>query len=253
MKQRIQKLAHRFGYHISRVTPPSPAENAFAEMKRLCEVIAEPVIFDVGAHHGQTARAFRGLFPRSQIYCFEPFPESFRILEVNTAADERVTICSFGLSDRVGEFPFHSNASSATNSLLSTDELGSRNWGKGLLETEVVVRAQFKTIDSVLEEFALPQIDILKLDVQGAEHLVMKGASRACTEGRIRLVYSEIITQPTYLGQKRFDESLSVFYDNGFDLHGIYNLSRTSEGRLRQLDAIFCRGQKGERSRTGSR
>jgi hypothetical protein len=96
-------------------------------------------------------------------------------------------------------------------------------------------------LDSVISELQLPKIDILKLDVQGAEHLVMKGAGSACRERRINIIYSEIITQPTYVGQKRLDEALGVFYESGFDLHNIYNLNSSESGRLRQVDAIFTR------------
>lgn len=87
----------------------------------------------------------------------------------------------------------------------------------------------------------IPAIDILKLDVQGAEPLVIEGAAKACRRGAIRLVYSEIITQPTYQGQKRFDEALAVFYNNGFDLYNIYNFSLTLDGRLREVDVIFTK------------
>lgn len=241
MKKIIQKLANRCGYRISRLSQPRPDENAFTAMQRLLIGIEEPIIFDVGAHHGYVSRAFRELFPTSIIYAFEPFKESFEQLKANTASDPRINAFNFGLSDRDGTQSFHSNPSSATNSLLSTDESGAQTWGTGLLETQKIVQAQFKTIDSVVATMRIPRIDILKLDVQGAEHLVIAGASATCNRGIIRLIYSEIITQPTYKEQKRFDEALAPFYNNSFDLYSIYNMSFTSEGRLRHVDAIFTK------------
>ena len=238
MKKAIQKLALRCGYRISRSTH---AEDAFAAMQSLLMGIKEPIIFDVGAHHGHISRAFRELFPTSTLYAFEPFEESFEQLKANTASDPKIHPFNFGLSDREGTQSFHSNPSSATNSLLSTDELGPQTWRSGLLETQKIVQAHFKTIDSVVETLRIPRIDILKLDVQGAEHLIIKGASTTCGRGIVHLIYSEIITQPTYKNQKRFDEALASFYNNGFDLYGIYNMSLTTEGRLRQVDTIFTR------------
>jgi FkbM family methyltransferase len=241
MKKGIQRLLNSFGYRISRLSSPATSEDPFMAMQRLLIGIKEPIIFDVGAHHGHVSRLFRTLFPTSTVYSFEPFQDSFAQLKANTASDPRIKAFNFGLGDRSGTQAFHSNSSSATNSLLATDELGSRTWGSGLLETQNIVQAEFKTIDSVLEAMRIPRVDILKLDVQGAEPLVMEGALSACRMGAIRLLYSEIIIQPTYQDQKRFDESLAIFYRNGFDLYNIYNMCFTAEGRLCQVDATFTK------------
>lgn len=240
MKKAIQQLFNVFGYRLSRLPAPASSQDPFAAMQRLVDT-KEPIIFDVGAHHGYVSRKFRSLFPASTVYSFEPFHDSFEQLKLNTASDPRIKAFNFGLGDRNGTQSFHSNSSSLTNSLLATDELGSLTWGSGLLETQKVVDAEFKTLDSVLEAMKIPYIDILKLDVQGAEPLVMEGALSACRAGIIGLVYSEIIIQPTYKGQKRFDESLAAFYASGFDLFNMYNMCFTAEGRLCQIDATFTK------------
>ena len=240
MKKLIQVLANKFGYRISRISG-GDASDPFKDMQRLLRGNRQPIIFDVGAHHGHISRHFRSLFPNSVVYSFEPFHESFETLKANTCNDSDIHALNFGLSDCIGSKAFHSNPSSATNSLLATDKEGAATWGSGLLETTKVIEARFETLDSVVAANRIPAIDILKLDVQGAEPLVMAGSSAACKRRMIRLVYSEIITQPTYVGQKRFDHALATFYDCGFDLYNIYNISCTSEGRLRQVDAIFTR------------
>ncbi len=242
MKKLLQKLANRFGYRISRIAGGDTAD-AFNDMQRLLRGTKRPIIFDVGAHHGHVSRHFRALFPTSLIYAFEPFPESFKVLQANTRDDSKIHALNVGLSDREGQQLLHSNTNSATNSLLATDENGARTWGQGLLETAEIVETRFSTADSVVAAHVIPTIDILKLDVQGAESRVMAGSSAICKQGLINLVYSEIIIQPTYVGQSRFDDALSAFYDQGFDLYNIYNMSCTSDGRLRQVDALFTRSQ----------
>jgi FkbM family methyltransferase len=240
MKNFIQKIANSFGYQVSRHAGSILAKD-FAEIQRLCFGIKSPVIFDVGAHHGQVTAQFRELFPQAEIYAFEPFVGSYEILKTQTCADSMIHVYNHGLSDSEGVLAFHSNKSSATNSLLPTDLSSEGIWRSGQLETQEVIQARFKTLDSVMADLVVPRIDVLKLDVQGAESLVIGGAEMACRLGNIGLIYTEIITQPTYIGQKRFDESLAIYYDQGFELHGIYNLSLTPRGCLRQVDAIFTR------------
>lgn len=214
-------------------------------MQHLLGCVAKPIIFDVGAHHGHVARHFRSSFPNSEIYCFEPFPESFQRLSENTTNDPAVHVFNFGFSDHIGSLAFNCNLSSATNSLLQTDQIGSATWGEGLLNTEKIINARFETLDSFVAQHKIREIDILKLDVQGAEPMVMLGSTKACSSRMIHIIYSEIIIQPTYAGQKRFDEALAAFYDRGFDLYNVYNMNCTIDGRLRQVDAIFTRqGEK---------
>ena len=218
----------------------APGPDPYEELKRLSAHIAEPVIFDVGAHRGYITTRFRKLIPSCTVYAFEPFPESFERLAERNTTDARVCCYQHGLADHNGEIELNANASPATNSILATDESATETWGSGLLDTRSTVSVEVKTLDSVVESLGVPRIDILKLDVQGAEPLVMAGAAELCRSRKIGLIYTEVITQPTYRGQKRFDHALGVFYDLGFDLHNIYNLNSTETGTLRQVDVIFA-------------
>jgi len=241
MKSIIKRVLRSSGYEIRRTVARKSEPDAFFDMEQLCTGHDDLVVFDVGAHHGQTASDFRKAFPSARIFCFEPFAESFEILRSTVAGDRRIQIFNYGLSNCDGALDFNINPSSATNSLLQTDTAASLAWDQNLLETKEVVRADFRTLDSVVRKLDLPKINILKLDVQGAEHMVVDGAAMSCQAGVIDMIYSEIITQPTYAGQKRVDAALAVFLDRGFDVHNIYNLSLTRNGKLRQVDVFFTR------------
>lgn len=216
-----------------------PSNDAFVAMQRLLQDVQRPIIFDVGAHHGHLAQQFRRLFPDAMIYAFEPFPASFDVLKENLTGTCNISALNLGLSDSRGPRLFHSNSSCVTNSLLATDINGAETWGPGLLETAEIIEAEFETLDTILATMNIPSIDILKLDVQGAEPLVMAGSMEACRQRKIKMIYAEIIIQPTYVGQMRTDRLLGTFYDCGFELFNIYNRSYTRKGLLRQLDAIF--------------
>jgi len=57
--------------------------NHFNREKILLKIVtgSSPIIFDVGAHHGQSAEFFSEIFNSPTIYSFEPDPESFQILK----------------------------------------------------------------------------------------------------------------------------------------------------------------------------
>ncbi|MET0168053.1 MAG: hypothetical protein ABW318_24070, partial [Vicinamibacterales bacterium] len=88
MLKRIIKSALRHGgYELRKAAPPAPiavaapaapVDDAFSVQRELIRA-DEPLIFDVGAHHGSVARTYRRLFPGALIHCFEPFPDSFNI------------------------------------------------------------------------------------------------------------------------------------------------------------------------------
>ena len=60
----------------------------YFQQKKIIELIkkkfARPiVIFDVGAHHGETIRLFHKKLKMKKIYSFEPSPKNFEILDKN--------------------------------------------------------------------------------------------------------------------------------------------------------------------------
>jgi len=66
------------------------------------EIGPPKVIFDVGAHLGQTTLHFRKVFPSAHIHSFEPFPENFRRLELKTKKKNRIHINQTALGSATG-------------------------------------------------------------------------------------------------------------------------------------------------------
>ena len=199
----------------------------------------ELVIFDVGAQYGQTAFEYSKRFNNSKIYSFEPFKESFNILMDNIREITDIQIFNFGFGDSIGTKKFNCNSFSATNSILETHEEGISTWGTNLLETIETIDINVTTIDDFVEQQEINEIDILKIDVQGYEFNVIQGAHRLILKNGVKVIYLEIIIQPTYKNQKHLDEVLNLLRSYDFSLYNVYNLSYDSFGSLRQLDAIF--------------
>lgn len=239
MKKAVGHLLKKFNLQVSRINKENPA---FVAQQRIKGQASSPLtIFDVGAYHGLIAQEYNRLFPRADIYCFEPFPASFDVLTANTASLPSVRRLPYGLGSTTGQQTIHANAFPATNSLLNTDAEGAAHWGEGLLETKASVLVEIKTLDDAVNELSVDHIDILKLDVQGAEHLVLDGGKKTLSAGYVDLIYTEIILLPTYEGQLYFDEILLRFRQLGYRLYDVYNPSYNQWKQLRQVDAIFLK------------
>lgn len=239
MKRLIKGFFEFFGFRISRLTKPDPHQDAFEMQKNIAG--NANVIFDVGAYVGEVALVYKHLFPGSKIYSFEPFPESYQKLKENVATSDNIIAINKGLTNQSGKQKFYSNKYAPTNSLLAASADADKNWGKDVLSNLESIQAEFSTIDEFVEENNIAEIDILKMDVQGAEHLVLKGAERSLSKGLVKLIYTEIITRSTYEGQAELDVLLKMYKDYGFELFSFYNYSNNSLGQLRHVDAIFVR------------
>lgn len=236
MKELIKYLFERVGFKIISL---NNYHDSFLDQKKLLDTSKEIIIFDVGAHHGQTALKYNKIFKECTIYSFEPFIESFTILQDKVKAYTNIKTFNTALGNIAGTVAFNSNEFSATNSLLDTDRESSITWGDNQLNTLKTIKVNCITLDNFLEKESIHTIDILKLDTQGAEYLVIEGAQRAIEQTKIKLIYLEILIKPTYHQQKHFDEVLKMLRLHGFNLHNIYNHSLTDKGELRQVDALF--------------
>lgn len=196
------------------------------------------MIFDVGAHEGIVAKRYRELFPDAMIHCFEPFPGSFTKLEQATSALGPIELHAVALAEREGQAEFAVNRNSATNSLLASDTRAGVYWRGDTPATVDKLIVTTTTLDSFTAEQSIPRVDILKMDVQGGEYDVLLGAEDLLRRQAIGLIYMELITAPTYVGQHRAGEYLRLFETAGYELFDIYNPGR-SRGRLLQTDVIF--------------
>lgn len=216
--------------------------NAFREQEKLLKLsrTQAPVIFDVGAHYGATVAQYRALFPKSRIYAFEPYPESFEMLRRRTAGDASVHRVNSAVADHPGKRTLFVNHRDDTNSLLPR-AIGRRYYPldagpRGAIEVEAV------TLDDFVNQNGVDRIDILKMDIQGGELDALKGASKILAEGRCSVIYTEITFIPHYEQGAMFHELCSFLQKYGYTLYNIFNLTTAKDGQLRQADALFLSG-----------
>lgn len=141
------------------------------------------VIADVGANIGyHTLLAAMATEGEGRVFAFEPEPVNFALLVRNVELNEypNVTAVQRAVSNEAGE------------ALLFRDE---SNWGAhslsdGNVSEEDTLRVETVTLDGYFEQAGVDRIDVLKLDVQGAEGLALEGARRVLQSPDI-LVFTE--------------------------------------------------------------
>lgn len=237
IKKILKSLINKGGYTIYKNTenPYDP----FNHMEKLFGNKKTIVIFDIGANFGQTVVRFKSSFQNSKIYAFEPHPEAYTNLCSCAAKYADVFTFEMALGNHSGLSNFYINTYSETSSLLEITQTSKEIWGIGAMTPLGSIQINVSTLDHFLMENPNISIDILKLDTQGTEFQILEGAIDALRQNKVKLIYTEIITLPTYKGQKQLHDLVELLSKSSFDLYGIYNHYYSSSKKLASVDAIF--------------
>ncbi len=211
----------------------------FEDESRLLQNHTVDTIFDVGAHVGKKTNRYRTLFPSAKIYAFEPSGDSFNLLKDRFLEDSRIMPQNVGVSNEAGKAEFHLNSFSETNSLFATSEDILSHDDPDLYAPIQKVSIELVTIDDFAQDNAIDRIDILKLDVQGAELLALKGAKEMLKTQSISLIRSEVEFSKIYENQALFHEIADFLHSFGYQMYNLYGLYNGPNGQLVAGDAIF--------------
>ncbi len=158
----------------------------------------EPVrtIVDLGSHVGISVLWFRAQYPDAEIVAVEPHPETFRRLQANVGHLPRVHLVQAAVGSTDGP-----------RALFASDE----SWAASLLPQPALVHAEQVTcrrLDGVLMELDLESIDVLKVDIEGAEHEVLSSFAGL---GRVRTLVCEYHRELNGMDAFGFIRSLEGF------------------------------------------
>jgi FkbM family methyltransferase len=198
-----------------------------------------PVVVDVGANVGQYAERLRDLGYHGRIISFEPNIEAYGILQAKVARQRcRWDIHQVALSSEPGTATLNVSANSVSSSLLTVREEHLRAAPASTTIDRQVVAVS--TLDLELTGVGEQPLWI-KLDVQGLELPVLRGAQR--TLDNTLVVQAEISFDDLYEGQTNWLELCQFLGSQGFTLRyldGGYEDQAT--GYMLQADVLFMKG-----------
>jgi FkbM family methyltransferase len=199
----------------------------------ICRLGFNPaIIFDVGANVGQKSLYMLKLWPNADIHAFEPVSKTFQALRKNVAKRPQIHPWNIALSDSIG----------AAEIFLDTQysELSSLNKPGGATSEMI----QLTTLAAFTKDHELDHVDLLKIDTEGHEESVLRGAGAMFETNPPSIC----VIEAGFNGAKPFvpaDTLVKWFGDHGYRFAGSYDHGLNSKGRfLERADLLFIFGRE---------
>jgi FkbM family methyltransferase len=136
----------------------------------------EPIIFDIGANIGTLSTWLARYFTKGKIYCFEPQREVFKILCANLAMNNLDNTYPYNIAfGKTDEFKKIKEPDYLTPNDFGTYSLVNENI-KSSFFNEITI--EIKTLDTFIEQYAIPKLNLLKIDAEGMDLDVLQGAQK---------------------------------------------------------------------------
>lgn len=197
-------------------------------------------VVDVGASHGLFISAVRKHYQLARALLVEPLPKRCDQLREQFSAPE-FTVCELALADYNGTAEFNVFDLDYASSLheLPADRLES------LIDIDcgrsTKISVMVRKLDELLLENGIHQhIDLLKMDVQGGELNLLKGATISLP--RIRNIWCEVAFEEVYQKAATFHDIYDFLASAGFGVRAISDCERGRDGNLVWIDVLFSRG-----------
>jgi FkbM family methyltransferase len=159
-----------------------PQESNFV----LQQIRDSDICVDIGANIGFYTLCFGKQAVRGTVHSFEPVPLSYHLMAVNVLSNglSNIVANNYAVGDTNGESEFCVAGDGAFSSLIDTGR-------KPIIET---MKTRVVTLDSYCHDHNLARVDILKVDVEGAEMSVLRGSGSLLADAhrRPRLVMLEL-------------------------------------------------------------
>jgi FkbM family methyltransferase len=236
---RLIRGAVRFaGFDIVPYSPRRERSDQFSAHDKLG--IDPHVIVDVGANKGITVDSYLEEYADARVIAVEPLPHLAQELSHRYSTRENVLVVNAAIDETCGTRVLHNTVVDGNSSFFEVSAqqrscLGHDDKTRVKENLEVPTT----TLDRLAADCRLDRIDILKLDVQGAELLALKGAEALLSERRIRAIYCEVLFAPIYEGQCQFHEIAELVERHGYWLYDLFGPNHQLDGSITHSNALF--------------
>ena len=202
------------------------------------------IIFDIGSRDCQQSIEFYNTFPNSKIYAFECNPNTLDICKKNIEPySDRITLIEGAVCDYDGNITFYPINQKKTITTWEDGNPGAssifKSNGKYTIETyiqdEIITKCH--RLDSVMDKYDISKVDIIWMDLQGAELLALKGLGNHLQN--VKYIHTEVSYKEMYSGQVMFDELNNYILSNEFIIKNNLSFTGWQEDIIYEKKNIF--------------
>jgi len=212
---------------------------AYPDQKMLLTNTEVNIIFDVGSYIGDTVQEYHNLFPKSRIYSFEPLEETYNTLSEKFKDNNHIKTYNLAIAKNSGSKKFYVNKANYTNSLLEVADTSKIYIDTNLTDNLRYVNVETISLDDFCKRENIEKINILKMDIQGAELMALHGATNLLKTRTIDIIYLEVEFVKLYDDQAYFNDIHEYLTGYGYILFGLYDLRYGKNNVFAWCDALY--------------
>ena len=202
------------------------------------------ILFDIGSRDCVQSIEFYKRFPSAKIYAFECNPNTLDICRKNIESfRDRITLIEGAVCDYDGTITFYPINQQKTITTWQDGNPGAsslfRSNGRYTLEKYVQdeITTKCHRLDSVMERHGIPRVDIVWMDLQGAELLALKGLGGHLRD--VSYIYTEVTHEEMYSGQAMFKDLNDFIVSAGFRAKNTPTMSGWQEDIIYEKTGLF--------------
>lgn len=188
-------------------------------------------ILDIGANIGEWSDMVKGIWPQSDLVLFEADEVNTDILNKK---GYKYFITLLGDEEKSVEFFCSPTAKFQTGNSIFKEK--THHYTGDRLEIRTV---QMKTLDTIISDNKINNVDFIKLDIQGAELLALEGGKNVLSSAEVVLLEAALLEYNE--GAPKLSEVISYMDNTGFQAYDVVELHYLPNKLLSQLDVLFIR------------